>query len=410
LGHEREVKKSALVIAARTLSGLSGYLVLAIAANHLTVAQFAALSLLQTIIFLSQIVFDSGLTQLATRETAGSADWRQQASTYQNSRLTIHTGLAALLIVIHAAGLIPTQDLWLPLVAALTLLSNALVLDWLLFSRQEQRLWAIKVLITSGSNVLITAGLLIVSSRPEAVLAGVALTNLAGWIYLHTQGMTAPLRLALPGKQTARHALQLSLGSMLFHAAYNTPLLMATAMHASTSGAAFAILYRLFSAMTLFVPTLLEFAVAREVAALKAGGSHGHLKVLFRLLTISLLVCSPVIVVPSHHLHAAFSLAIDLDKYQINPKDFNYIKVALLLFCVDFCFQRTAFVFDRRKLIVGSAVGGLLVAGAVLALTVNAIKYLEPATWFHPLFAYQTTSALLILVNMTSLHRKKTAQ
>lgn len=404
------MKKSALVIAARTLSGLSGYLVLAIAANHLTAAQFAALSLLQTIIFLSQIVFDSGLTQLATRETAGSPDWRLQASAYQNSRLTIHAGLAALLIVVHASGLIPTQDRWLPLVAALALLSNALVLDWLLFSRQEQRLWAIKVLITAGSNVLITAGLLIVSSRPEAVLAGVVLTNLAGWIYLHAQGMAGPFRLTLPSKQTAQHALQLSLGAMLSHAAYNTPLLMATAMQANTFGAAFAILYRLFSAMTLFVPTLLEFAVAREIAALKKGENLGHLKVLFRLLTISLLVCCPVIVVPSHYLHFVFSLAIDLGKYQINPEDLNYIKVALLLFSVDYCFQRTAFVFDCRKLIVGSAVGGLLVAGAVLYVTASDMKSMEPATWFHPLFAYQATSALVILANMTSLNRRKNEQ
>lgn len=402
------MKKSALVIAARTLSGISGYLVLAIAANQLTAAQFAALSLLQTIIFLSQIVFDSGLTQLATRETAGSLDWRLQASAYQNIRLTIHAGLAALLTLAHAAGLIPTQDSWLPLVAALTLLSNALVLDWLLFSRQEQRLWAIKVLITAGSNVLITAGLLFASSRPEAVLAGVALTNLAGWIYLRTQGMAGRFRLALPGRRTAEHALQLSLGATLFHAAYNVPLLMATAMHASTSGAAFAILYRLFSAMTLFVPTLLEFAVAREIAALKRGHSHGHLKVLLRLLTISLLVCSPVIMVPSPHLHAAFSLAIDLGKYQINPGDFNYVKAALVLFSVDYCFQRTAFVFDRRKLIIGSAIGGLLIAGVVLALSANDMKSMEPVNWFHPLFAYQATSALIILANMTSLHRRKT--
>jgi O-antigen/teichoic acid export membrane protein len=406
------MKKSALVIAARSISGLSGYLVLAIAANHLTAAQFAALSLLQTIIFLSQIVFDSGLTQLATRENAGSPDWRLQASAYQNSRLTVHAGLAALLMVFHAAGLIPTptQGSWLPLVAALALLSNAFVLDWLLFARQEQRLWAIKVLITAGSNVLITAGLLIVFSRPEAVLAGVALANLAGWIYLHTQGMTWQVRLAHPSRQTSKHALQLSLGAMLFHAAYNAPLLMATAMHASTSGAAFAILYRLFSAMTLFVPTLMEFAVAREVAALKKGESHGQLKVLFRLLTISLLVCSPVIVMPSHHLHATFALAIDLGKYQINPEDFNYIKVALLLFSVDYCSQRTAFVFDRRKLIIGSAVGGLLAAGAVLALTVNDLKAIEPVAWFHPLFTYQVTSALLILANMTSLHRREIKQ
>jgi O-antigen/teichoic acid export membrane protein len=402
------VKKSTLVIAARALSGLSGYLVLAIAANHLTAAQFATLSLLQTIIFLSQIIFDSGLTQLATRETAWCLDWRQQASAYQNSRLTIHAGLAGLLTLAYAAGLIPTQDSWLPLMAGLTLLSNALVLDWLLFSRQEQRLWAIKVLITAGSNVLITAGLLIVSNRPEAVLAGVVLTNLAGWIYLSTQGIAGRLRLALPSMRMAQHALQLSLGATLFHAAYNVPLLMATAMHASTSGATFAILYRLFSAMTLFVPTLLEFAVAREIASLKSGHSHGHLKVLLRLLTISLLVCSPVIMVPSNHLHAAFSLAIDLGKYQINPGDFNYVKGALILFIVDYCSQRTAFVFDRRKLIVGSAVGGLLVAGVVLALILNDVKSMEPTTWFHPLFAYQTTSALLILANMTPLHRMKT--
>lgn len=404
------MKKSALVITARTISGLSGYLVLAIAANHLTAAQFATLSLLQTIIFLSQVVFDSGLTQLATRETAGSSDWRLQAAAYQNNRLTIHSGLAGILIIAYAIGLIPAEDRWSPLVSALALLSNALVSDWLLFSRQEQRLWAVKVLIAAGCNVIVTAGLLMASSGPAAVLTGVALTNLAGWIFLRTKGMAWPFRLALPGRQTAQHALQLSLGAILFHAAYNTPLLMATTMHASTSGAAFAVLYRLFSAMTLFIPTLLEFAVAREVATLKKNQGHTHLKVLLRFLTISLLVCSPVILVPDHHLYSSFSLAIDLGKYQINPEDFNYIKVALFLFSVDYCFQRTAFVFDRRKLIVGSAVGGLLVAGSVLTITINDMDPVEPSTWFHPLFAYQVTSALLILATMTSLHSRKIEQ
>ena len=162
--------------------------------------------------------------------------------------------------------------------------------------------------------------------------------------------------------------------------------------------------------MTLFVPTLLEFAVAREVAALKKGESHGHLNVLFRLVTISLLVCSPVIVVPSYYLHSVLSLVINLGKYDIKPEDFNYVKAALLLFSVDFCFQRTAFVFDRRKLIVGSAVGGLIVAGAVLAFIASDMKFMEPAAWFYPLFAYQVTSALLIFANMRPLHRRKNEQ
>ncbi len=401
------MKRTAWIVGARIASGLSGYLILAVAANHLTAAQFATLSTLQTCIFLSHVFFDSGITQLAIKETAGSRAWRELVEKYQNIRLTIHIVLAIGILLAQWSGLLPSSGAWMTCATAMVMFSNALVVDWVLFSQDDKSQWAAKALVTSGVNIVITVTLLVTLSHAGAVLLGVALSNTAGWLYLRNKYQRASFTLTLPKWTEIRHSSQLALGTALFHTAYNTPLLLVTYFADNKISAMFALLYRLFSASTLFIPTLVEFAAAKELTKLKNHQGKGHLEVFSRLVFQSLLVCSPMLLLPNHLIYEILSAAIDLDKFLVKQNDLDYVKVALLLYCADFCSQRTAFIFDQKKLLVAGGAFGLLVAGAVLATELTSHSSPGSFNWFHPLFAYQASSMSLVLVTMSVIRHRR---
>lgn len=392
------MKNSIIVISARAISGLSGYVILAIAANLLTASQFAELTLVQTVIFLFLIFFDAGLIQLATRETAGSENWKHLADQFQGIRYTIHIVSTLLLILLSVFGFIQTQDPWLPTTAAIALLTNSLVLDWILFCRQEQRLWAKKILITALTNFAVTATFLALFKQPSSVLVGTSVMNALGWLYLYKKQLTTLPKPILPTARNVRTSAQFSFSAILFHSAYNTPLLVATSWAGGMTAGAFSVLYRLFSASTMFVPTLIDFAVAREVSKLKTGSAAAYAKIFARLFFISLSLSLPIIVIPTEYLHSVFSLAIDLAKFQISPSDFNVLKAALILFSFDFCCQRTAYVLDHRRLLIVSSIAGLLASAVVFGLMLSSIVATTMQAWFYPLFAYQTTTTTLILL------------
>jgi O-antigen/teichoic acid export membrane protein len=395
------LKQSALIFSARALSGFSGYAVLAVAANHLTSAQFAALAFLQTAIFLSLIIFDSGVTQLATRETAGAESARQKIAEYQSIRITIHAGLSVLLLLTQLPPLGDSSNIWLVLLASIALSSNAFVIDWVLYSCQQHRLWAIKTVISAATNVCITSGLLLIFSRPEAVLSGIVFSNISGWLYLRNRHSLWPIRLSLPNMRQTKVAFELSVGTILFHSAYSAPLLIATSTPTDKPGAAFAVLYRIFSALTLFVPTVLEFAVAREIAKRNGGVNRDPIRICLGFFVVSFAVCVPIVLIPSRYIFLGLSPALDLDKFNVEESDILFLKLALFLFCLNYASQRAAFVSDFRKTIIVSSFLGLLVGGCVLASTVQYAASSGSTYWFYPLFAYQMTSVGLIILSMT---------
>ncbi len=401
------MKRTAYIVGARLSSGISGYIILSLVANQLSASQFATLSTVQACIFLSLVFFDSGITQFAVRETAGSPEWQEQAIRYQNIRITIHIALATGILLVHLCGLLPGVRTGLICAAAAMLLSNALVMDWLLYSRDEKNLWAVKALVTSGLNVIIAVALLFTLVQPEAVLLGVAFSNLAGWLYLRTKYPKWSFVPTLPTRSEIKYSSQLAAGAAVCHTAYNTPLLLASFLADNKIFVTYALLYRLFSASTMFIPTLVEFKAAKEIARIKIQQDRGHLEVFSRLGIICLTVCSPMLLLPNDLIHTALSTAIELEKYLIEANHLDAVKIALLLYCADFSSQRTAFIFDQKKLLVTSSALGILVAG--IALTSEFIFSPQPGpfNWFHPLFAYQATSTTLVLVTMSINRRRK---
>lgn len=388
------------------MSGLSGYIILAAAANRLTPAQFAELTLMQTAMFLLQTAFDSGMVQYATRETSGSPDWRSSADRFQGIRLTTHAVVAGLFLLVVWLGIRPRTDASLPIAAALALFSNAFVADWLVISRQEHLTWSLKVLLCATVNVVVASTLLIFCAQPSVILVAVVSTNISGWIYLRRKAMLRGLVFRMPRRQDLSVAMQLSVAAMLFHAAYNAPLVVATGSQRDASGAAFAVLYRIFSALTLFVPLLLEFATAREIARLKTGQAIPQVRVFGRLLSIGLTLCVPVVLIPNGYLHLAILQAIDLDKYGILVPQIGFLKVALLLFCIDYASQRAIYVSDHRRLMIASAAAGLAAAAVILVLTARGNLGSGPEAWFYPLFGYQAVAATLVMCQFVRRDRR----
>lgn len=397
----RIASESLLIIFARTVSGLSGYVVLGLAANKLTPSQFAELALFQTLIFLTQVFFDSGVVQLATRESAGNPAWRQLTSEYQRVRYTTALTVGALFCAVGLLGWLPTADLALFAASAACLISAPLNADWVLFSQQERRKWAFKIILVGLSNVLLGFLLLHFRSEPSAVLVATALSNALAGLYLYHSKLIAAPGIRMPSKQQIRAAMQLSISGMLIHTGYNLPVAVATSALGGFSAGSFACLYRLFSACTMFVPPVLEFTVTREIARLR-GATVGRagIRVLAEFILTALLLISPVVVCPTEWLHDLASTVIDLGKYGISPDHMNLVKVALVLYCLEFSTQRTAYALGHRRLLIVSSVAGLGVAIPFLTWTVTlaaASGPIEPAGWFYPIFAYQllASSALL---------------
>ena len=404
------MRNTAYLIGARISSGISGYLILSFAANQLSASQFATLSTVQAGIFLSLVFVDSGITQYAVRETAGNPEWQEKANRFQNIRITIHITLALGVALVHLSGLLPSAGTGLIYATAMMLLSNALVMDWLLFSRDEKSYWSVKALVTSGINVTTAVTLLFLLDLPEAVLLGVTFSNIAGWLYLRTKYPKWSFAPALPTRSEITRSSQLAATAIVCHTAYNAPLLIASILAGDKVFAIYALLYRLFSASTMFIPTLVEFKTAKEIAKIKKNHKRGHLEVFSHLGLISLLVCSPILLLPNNLIYAILSAAIEIERFQIETNHLDAIKIALLLYCADFASQRTAYIFDQRKTLVTSGIFGVLIAATVLAFEILLNHQPDPFSWFHPLFAYQATSTSLVLITMTISRRRELIQ
>jgi hypothetical protein len=398
---------SALVIvAARLVSGLSGYVVLAFAANRLTAGQFAELALFQTIVFLVQITFDSGLVQYANQRVAGQSDWRGLVGSFQHVRYAVHLVAATVMLAVWLLGGLASADPWLAPVCALALLSTPLNADWVLVSRQQQNAWAAKAMLCGAVNVAASLIFLMLGAQPSAVLGGVVATNLAGGLYLYGRGFVGRPGLGLPTTDQLRGAAQLSISGMLVHGGYNLPMLAVTAWVGGIAAGSYACLYRIFSAATLFVPPVVDFAVAREIAAqTQRTPPQGLLHVWLRLVPASVALVLPVLLTPVGLLHQLIGLAIDLPKFQIQPEHFQIVKLALLGYCIDLCAQRSAYVLNRRRLLLAGTALGLAAGLGAIALALRSAP--APAAWFHAVLAFQVCSSATILAAGAFLHHRR---
>lgn len=399
-----KLPNSILIIIARLSSGVNGFIILALAANLLTVVQFGEVALFQTIIFLLSMSFDAGTTQYAIRETAGNSNWQKLEERFQGIRYTMHLVMGLLLSLMVFFGVIFTEDSWLPAASLLALMTNSLNLDWMLICRQEQRIWANKMIISSIANVVSTATLLALLKQPTAVLLGICITNIVGWFYLRRKGRTSSFTVVLPTYSEIRKSTQLTLSSVLVHSGYNTPLLVATAWVGGLTAGAFAGLYRVFSASTMLIPPFVEFSVSREISKIKIFKSIVYWKIYSRLLLFCAVLISPIMLTPAAYLHALFSKAIELTKFQIISSDFNLVKVAILLYCFEYCAQKTAYILDQRKILIMSSFFGLLGCIIFILLLLAWGQIITAHIWFYPLYCYQGIAAVLII---TMLARKQ---
>ncbi|HXF93569.1 MAG TPA: oligosaccharide flippase family protein [Nitrospiraceae bacterium] len=393
----RELADYAFLLLGRVVSAASGYLILAYSANYLEPIAFSELSFYQALQFLTIIALDSGTTQAATRYLAGECEWRSLARSYQGLRTGTHGISAMVLVVIAALGFVRPDDELLPFACALALLSNTFNADWLLIALDWRRVWATKTIIVGLTNALSTILIFHFYPRSSVVFIALSLANLVGALYLRWQGLVLASKPRLPSSGQLHDSFTQSVASMATHTAYNLPLLSATSLTPGEIGGAFACLYRIFSASTLFVPLITDFAVARLIARSKSG--ENRISPLFGL-TLILANCGaavvPFLLTPNHILFDAFAATIHLSKFDLSVGDFLFYKISLFLYCLEFGLQRLSYAVNNNRAMAFSTISGLI-ACIIAVYLLYKFQPPEGAWWFVPLYVYQLIVIMMLM-------------
>lgn len=388
-----------IIVTARLISGITGFVALAYAANYLTPIQFTELTLYQTILFLALIIFDAGIVQEAILNISGEKGWMRIASRFQGIRVLEHCLLGSVIIMGVLIGVIGTHDSTLAIYAAFALISNVLNIDWVLISQDRKRIWAIKAILVGAVNVFCTIYLLRLTSNPTAIFISIIIANCVGAIYLYKSKCVPAFFPKLPSRTELRAAVGLSITGIVTHGAYNMPLLIATSIIPVQISASFACLYRVFSSSTLFIPPITDFRVAQIIADLKSDRAvqSSARSVFFSLLLPCIAIVSPILILPNDTLYRFLSIAIDLSKYSLTSDSLVLMKCALIFYCIEYCALRMNYIIGNKRSMLRSVTIGFAFSGLIaIAIFINPDRV--SIIWlFSMVYCYQIVASLFLL-------------
>ena len=388
-----------IIVTARLISGISGFIALAYAANYLTPAQFTDLTLYQTILFLALIIFDAGIVQEAILNISGEKGWMRIANRFQGIRVLEHCLLGTVIILGVFVGVIGAHDDTLAIYAALALMSNILNIDWILISQGRKRIWAIKTILVGAVNVFFTIYLLQLTSNPKAIFISIIIGNSVGALYLYKTKCMPEFSPKLPSVAELHASVSLSITGIVTHGAYNMPLLIATSISPVQISAPFACLYRIFSSSTLFIPPITEFRVAQIITDLKCvqAVQSTARSVFFSLFLPCVAIVSPILILPNETLFQILSLAIDLKKYSLTSACLVWMKCALIFYCIEYCALRANYIIgDKRSMLRSVIIGFAFSMLIATAIYMNPDK-ISVIYLFSMVYCYQLVASIFLL-------------
>lgn len=397
-----KIPESAQVIAARAFVALSGVCILAFSAKFLSPRQFANLIFVQSIAYVLQVAIDHGVAQVATRSIAIGRIEESYISQIQGVRFAISLSASSVFALLGAAFYFTSfvEESEKLVMAAFLILVSFLNVDWLLIGRGNTRLWAAKAILQGSLGAILTLIFLYFWPSAISVVAATCLSILIAAIYVAARGVRVCSTPHLPGRSLVRDSLHLSLFNGAMHLGYNLPVLASSIASVNVHVAAlYALIYRQFSQVTLFVPTVVEFSVSkrlRQVAGMVDKIVENIFADYLRILTVSIAVCTPVLLMPSNVWMQLGEPLLEFAKFGFTTSEVVLIKVILVVFCIEYSAHRTVYMEGRLNDMFTAASFSLFVAVSCLFYFGSAGYPMDVYFWVGLLLIFQLVHFLSI--------------
>jgi O-antigen/teichoic acid export membrane protein len=358
----KSIPSFSIPILSKVILSLAGFTNLILSINLLSPNDFTKLAIIQTVIFVLVTIFDTGFTQNSLYKISNSSVWKKNSIACQGVRLLIYL---AMIIFFLAFVTIQKNFTFLLLIASISaVFSNIFNVDWILIGLQDKKNLALKNIVFGISSVLLTFIFIRISNKAESVLfATTFATVIAYTFFCKVKRFPFFIWFSSPKKIDLRSTIKLSVANTSAHLSYNLPILLMGYFGQSNMSNVFSCLYRLFSSSILLVSPVIEFQVASELSK-KIKPSQFNPATIFNIFLkfsfTSLLLCLPFLVLPNQLLFKLFLKVIDLEKYHINVLNFNYLKIIIFLFCLEYSLIKSLFVFKMKSIISISSLIGML--------------------------------------------------